>query len=796
MHDQARPPSAHRQEHTPSDLLRALTTPGVDLPLSEERLRTLRELYEVVREAHTRRREPRRQPAADPPDPSSRKQTEPRGARRRRLSERFDASFPPASPGIETRPYAHTPGELCERLFALTLALDDLVPDQNDTSRPGASRRRSLDRVPQLQALRSHLQRCLAQALEDASAGRALFPPHPDFRRIENPYVNPVVRKEVAVDIYAFARKAPPPAGEIRHILGLACNGHGASLSYLGRDGTVRSSVFDRWAGTKYTLLMSKSETDEVRGRDSPIAAEMHDLLVYSYGAFPEHRVFEEVFPAWLGWLLTGLEIGPEDIDLLVSSESNFITNAFRLGPHLHRWVPRAQVVTDVEHHAVHQRQAFWASGFAEAAVLTLDTCGENLARLNHHKVCGTIAAMDRDRRCEILREHIFPYASAGLIYSIVNHHLGFSQGQEGKTMGLAPYGRPDLYRRLSPHLRLYPDGSFDFLSYRELQKALENYEPERAKTRGAPFSQKHCDVAYAGQALLEDTLVNAFRAALRLTGSRNLVFAGGIALNSVANEIAIRAAAPDRVYIPPNPSDTGQALGCALYGAHELAGWPPRAAEIPEYLGPQYGPGEILEAVRACAHHRTRLAEPEGVIARCITNGHIVARFSGSSEFGPRALGNRSILADPRRSDMKDHLNRRVKHREAFRPFAPSVLLEHVSAWFELNDRSPYMLRVVRVPEPVRRLVPAIVHVDGSARVQTVDRLENPGYWGVIEAFRRLTGVPLVLNTSFNVAGKPIVERPRDAVACFETTDIDVLLIGDWVLSKCPLDEFEKRLR
>jgi carbamoyltransferase len=600
------------------------------------------------------------------------------------------------------------------------------------------------------------------------------------------------------VDIYASAMRATGLRKDLQHILGITSNGHGASLAYVGRDGTVRSSVFDRWAGTKYTLLLSQDESEQIVGRKSRVAEKMHDLLAYSYGSFPPHRVFEEVFSDWLGWFLSGMPVGAEEIDLVISSESNFITSHFRLAPELNRWLPNARIVTDIEHHTVHQRQAFWQSGFPEAAILTLDTCGESLSRLNHHSICGTISSMTQTGTYALLREFIAPHSSVGLIYSIVNHHVGFTQGEEGKTMGLAPYGRPDLYRKLVKRLRLYPDGSFDFLLGRELHAVLDDYEHERSREKGAPLTQRHCDIAYAGQALTEDIVVNAFTAALRLTNLRNLVYAGGVALNSVANEIANKATNPDGLYIPPNPTDAGQALGCALYAAYELAGWPPPQDEIREYLGPEYDALSISRAVEGSVHFKCRSKDEgrERILARCIANGHIVARFSGGAEFGPRALGNRSILADPRREDMKDYLNARVKHREGFRPFAPSVLLEHAADWFDLEGPSPYMLRVVSVPSSERDRIPAVVHVDGSARVQTVAQQENPAYWKLIHAFYEITGIPLVLNTSFNVAGKPIVETPQDAIDCFESTDIDVLQLDDWIVSKEPIEVFEKIAR
>jgi carbamoyltransferase len=797
MLDTAPPAASEHLSSLPTQLVRALS-----LSVAEElcgwdgSVSALTELSRVLQELRVLEEELRVREPADVGRTDLVERISQRNLDRDRLINLCDRSFRRIETNGDGRVYSETPGEICERLLGLTLTIDAELPLQCDTGMSAEQRIGHIEKIDRVHAWRTHLQSCLRALLRDVREGTAILPPRSMVAKCDNPYLDPLTRKEAPFDIYAIARRATNLKQDTRHILALASTGHGASLAYLGRDGTLRSSVFDRWAGSKYTLLMAQVERDEFLEGRSPIGAEMRDLLVYSYGRFPPYRIFEEAFSEWLGWLLSGLDVRAEDIDLLISSESLFVTSGFTLGGVLNRWVPNARVVTDLEHHAIHQRQAFWASGFEAAAVVTLDTCGENLARLGDRKLSGTIARMHRSGKCEVLREMIFPYSSAGLIYSIVNHHVGFSQGQEGKTMGLAPYGRPDLYHELVKHLQLYDDGSFDFLPYRELHAELARYEYERPREKGAAYTQRHCDIAYAGQAIIEDILKNAFAAALRLTGLSDLVYAGGLALNSVANEIANRAAGPRRLYIPPNPGDAGLALGCAFYAAYELAGWEHPGIEIAEYLGPDYSKESIVEAALGSQHYKCKLEQPEGLIARCLANGHIVARFSGRAEFGPRALGNRSILADPRRKDMKDYLNEHVKHREGFRPYAPSVLVEHVSEWFDLADRSPYMLRVVNVPESVRDLVPAIVHVDGTARVQTVAREENEGYWRLIEAFHQLTGVPLVLNTSFNIAGKPIVETPRDAVACFEGTEIDVLLLGDWVLSKRPIEELTAAVR
>jgi carbamoyltransferase len=577
--------------------------------------------------------------------------------------------------------------------------------------------------------------------------------------------------------------------GRIRVVLGIACTGHGASVALVTADGIVRSSVLDRWAGVKNVLLFSRNEDRDIRHPRSPLDREINFVLKYGFGKFPATRVFEDIIDEWLAWFLRGLNIQPADIDLVVTSESHFATCRLRLLCRLHQWFPKAWIANGLEHHQIHQRQAFWQSGFEQAAVITLDSCGEQLSRFDGQALAGTISHMDTTGRCSALSHLLFPESSPGLLYEVVNRHLGFRLGDEGKTMGLAPYGNPDLFSRMEPLLELYEDGSFAFLPHLELQAALEDYISERSPDE--EITQRHRNVAYAGQAVLERIVQNAFVAAMRRSGCRKIAYAGGVALNSVANEVARRAAKPDALYISPNPGDTGHALGCALFGAYEIAGWMPRLCEIPEYLGPGYTDLEMEDAARSSGFEVSAVHDIEHELAACIAQGQIAARFCGGAEFGPRALGNRSILCDPRRAEMKDHLNAKVKHREAFRPFAPSVLEERAAEWFDLNERSPFMLRVVPAREDVRERIPAVVHVDGSCRVQTVSKSENPGFYEVIQCFQKLTGIPLVLNTSFNIAGKPIVETPRDAMECFATTEIDVLALGPMLVSKRPLNDF-----
>jgi carbamoyltransferase len=578
--------------------------------------------------------------------------------------------------------------------------------------------------------------------------------------------------------------------GRIGVVLGIACTGHGASIAALTSDGVVRSSVLDRWAGVKHVLMFARNEDGDIRNPRSHVDREIHSVLEYAYGKYPPTRIFEETLDDWLHWFLRGLHLTADDIDLVVTSESHFATCRWRLGRKLHRWFPKAWITSGLEHHEVHQRQAFWQSGFDRAAVVTLDSCGERLERFGGMALAGTITAMDVSGKYDTMSVLPFPVSSPGLLYDVVNRHVGFRMGDEGKTMGLAPYGDPELFHRIEKLLQLNPDGTFDFMPHLEFQAHLERYVPERLPDQ--EFSQLHRNVAYAGQGIIEKIVGNAFAAAMNLTGARRIAYAGGVALNSVANEVAFRAARPDALYIAPNPGDPGHALGCALFGAHEIAGWPPPLKEMPEYIGPTYPDHELIDVARVSGYPVMESQNVENELARCIANGYITARFAGGAEFGPRALGNRSILCDPRRPDMKDYLNARVKHREGFRPFAPAVLEDLAAAWFDIDHRSPFMLRVVPVRDGARSLIPAVVHVDGSCRVQTVSPSDNPGFYSVIRAFDSLTGVPVVLNTSFNVAGRPIVETPENAIDCFKDTAIDVLALGPVLVSKRSLSEYQ----
>ncbi len=467
-----------------------------------------------------------------------------------------------------------------------------------------------------------------------------------------------------------------------------------------------------------------------------------------------------------------------------------------------------------LEHHESHAASAFFPSPFEEAAILTVDGVGE--------WATATIGT-GRSNRIELIRELRFPH-SLGLLYSAFTYYTGFKVNSgEYKLMGLAPYGEPrfaDLIRtRL---LDIKPDGSFwmnqDYFNYCQ---GLTMTGPRFHQLFGAPprtpespLTQFHMDLAASIQKVTEEILLRMARFALQETGMKNLCLAGGVALNCVANGEILREGGVDHLWIQPAGGDAGGALGAALFTWYQLLQNPrqpePDDAQAGTLLGPEYTEDSIarfLDSVGARCDHIEDLDELQRSVAQLIESRKVVGWFQGRMEFGPRALGNRSILGDARSPEMQKQLNLKIKFRESFRPFAPAVLRERASEFFGLseNTESPYMLLVADVRDVIRTdcldqleqstgfdklpvcrsEIPAVTHVDFSARVQTVDQTRNPRFHGLLRAFETLSGNPVVINTSFNVRGEPIVCTPEDAYRCFMATDMDVLVLGDYLLRK-----------
>lgn len=464
------------------------------------------------------------------------------------------------------------------------------------------------------------------------------------------------------------------------------------------------------------------------------------------------------------------------------------------------------------EHHLSHAASAFFPSPFEDAAVLTLDGVGEWTT---------TSLAIGSGNRLEVHREIHFPH-SLGLLYSAFTYYTGFKVNSgEYKVMGLAPYGTPRYADRIREHLiDIREDGSFALdLSHFDYCTGLTMTSEKFHRLFGAPpraseseLTQREMDLAASVQAVTEEVVLKLARGVVRETGAKRLCLAGGVALNCVANGKLLKEGIVEDLWIQPAAGDAGGALGAALGASHLLLGVPRRVtpgrdAMRGSYLGPRFDRAAVTAALDVCGAVYTLLDESE-LIERTVlllAEGLAIGWMQGRMEFGPRALGGRSILADPRSPAMQKQLNLKVKFRESFRPFAPSVTREAVADWFELDADSPYMLLVAEVKPEHRRAmteeeqarfgidklnvprssIPAVTHVDYSARIQTVDAETNPRYHALLTRFGQLSGCPVLVNTSFNVRGEPIVCTPEDAFRCFMGTGLDALVVGDALLLK-----------
>lgn len=482
----------------------------------------------------------------------------------------------------------------------------------------------------------------------------------------------------------------------------------------------------------------------------------------------------------------------------------------------------RARLVF-TEHHESHAASAFFPSPFDEAAVLTLDGVGE---------WSTATQGVGRGNRLDLTHEIRFPH-SLGLLYSAFTYYCGFKVNSgEYKLMGLAPYGKPVYQDLIYEHLLdLKPDGSFrlnmDCFNYCEgLTMTSRRFHSLFGGPPRSPESileQRHMDLAASIQAVTEEAVLRMGRAIHKQTGMKNLVMAGGVALNCVANGRLLREGPFDDIWIQPAAGDAGGALGAALFVWHQLLEKPRnqngRDSQRGSLLGPQFGNDEIAAFLKQVGAEPESYADEPELLSRTaelLAEGKVVGWFQGRMEFGPRALGARSILGDPRSSAMQSVMNVKIKFRESFRPFAPIVMREHASAWFDWKSEheSPYMLQVAPVHQDrrtdvfgadaeimnadpdlcrrvnvVRSTIPAVTHVDYSARLQTVDADRNPKLYNLLNTFYGLTGCPVLVNTSFNVRGEPIVCTPQNAYRCFLASGMDALVLGNFVLTKDATD-------
>lgn len=443
-------------------------------------------------------------------------------------------------------------------------------------------------------------------------------------------------------------------------------------------------------------------------------------------------------------------------------------------------------------HHMCHAASSFFTSPFEEAAVLVMDQRGE---------WDSTFLAHARGNEIKKIATVSYPH-SLGVFYATITQYLGFKpDADEYKVMGLAGYGKPSYLDAMRNFLRLDSKNFFrldlSYLSYHlnrgfygapyVTAKFIETFGPPRKK--GDSLTQRHMDIAASAQARLEEIVLELAGFLSQQTGCRNICIAGGVGLNGVANGRIIENGIFDNLFVPPVASDNGLGLGGALYVHHQLLGNPRRDALQRADWGTEYDNNSIEHVLSEAKLSYRRVDDAPSHAARLIAKGRIIGWFQGRMELGARALGFRSILADPTQSDMKDLINRYVKHREDFRPFAPAVLAEAMSQYFDFGGEIPFMTTVVPVRKEYHAKLPAITHVDGTARVQTVNPTNNPKFYALIRAFHEIKGVPIVLNTSFNVMNEPLVENPEQAVRTFYACGLDDLVIGDFWVSKHGFD-------
>jgi len=591
-------------------------------------------------------------------------------------------------------------------------------------------------------------------------------------------------------------------------ILGISAFYHDSAAA-LVRDGEIASAAQEerftrkkhdsRFPSNAVEYCLSQegvglSDVDFVAFYDKPFLK--FERLLETYVAFAPRglRSFAMAMPLWVREKLF---------------QKNLLHNELKQFSKEFDWEHR---LLFAEHHQSHAASAFYPSPFEDALILTMDGVGE---------WATTSVALGSGNKLEIIKEIHFPH-SLGLLYSAFTYYTGFKVNSgEYKVMGLAPYGSPRFAKQILDHLiDLKADGSFrlnlDYFNYcTGLTMTNSKFDTLFEGPRRTPeelLTQRHMDLAASVQVVLEEVVLRMTRALAVETGKKNLCLAGGVALNCVANGRLLRDGHFERIWIQPAAGDAGGALGAALAAYHLFKGQPRKTNKRCDnmkgsYLGPEFSQAEIERRLTAAGAKYTVFGDDEllDACAHALESEKAVGWFQGRMEFGPRALGGRSILGDARSPRMQSMLNLKVKFRESFRPFAPSVLREHVCEWFELDQDSPYMLLVANVLEQRRKPmteaeqglfgieklnvprsdIPAVTHVDYSARIQTVHKETNPRYHALIQRFNKRTGCPVIVNTSFNVRGEPIVGTPEDAFRCFMGTDMEVLAIGNCFLRK-----------
>ncbi len=600
-------------------------------------------------------------------------------------------------------------------------------------------------------------------------------------------------------------------------ILGISAFYHDSAAALIVDGEIVAAAQEERFTRIKHDASFPKKAVEYVLQEAGLEAADLTAIAFYDKPLLKFERLLETYHAFAPKGLASFLKAMPVWI-----KEKLFIKKTLRTEL---KKISNKVPVLFPEHHLSHAGSAFYPSPYEEAAILTIDGVGE---------WATTTISYGNGKSIKILRELQFPH-SIGLLYSAFTYYLGFKVNSgEYKLMGLAPYGNPAALETENFKQKIFDeivdlrqDGSvilnMDYFNY-AVGLTMTN-DTKWASLLGLPrktsevtFNQSHMNLALAMQQVLEEIVIRLARTAKEITGSNNLVMAGGVALNCVANSRIVTEKIFENIWIQPAAGDAGGALGAAFAAWHLWANEPRTNRREDKmhagYLGPQFGEANIRRVLHKYNSKATcfeSFEELTSIISKKIAEGKVVGWFQGRMEFGPRALGNRSILADPRNPAMQKQLNLKIKSREGFRPFAPSVLAEDAACYFNDSFHSPYMLFVSYLKDHLRKPlapfdqqadmyerlhsprsdVPAITHLDYSARVQTVEKTANPKFWQLIHDFKKLTGCSMLINTSFNVRGEPIVCTPEEAYRCFMRTEMDYLVIENYIFDKTAQPEF-----
>ncbi len=589
-----------------------------------------------------------------------------------------------------------------------------------------------------------------------------------------------------------------------KYVLGISAYYHDAAAALVRDDEIVAAAQEERFSRKRHDPRFPKRAVNYCLGEAFIEPSELSAVVFYDNPLLTFDRIAKNA-----------VSKSPGGRDQFIEATRTFLGAKARLMDDVEAVLGEKPRLLVTHHHMAHAASCFYPSPFEEAAILTIDGVGE-------WATCSL--GRGKGNQIELLREIRYPH-SLGLLYSAFTYYCGFKVNSgEYKLMGLAPYGEPKYAGTIRDKLiDILADGSFrldtSYFGYLDsplmTNARFDELFGAPARKPDSPITRFQMDLAASVQLVTEEAMLKLVAHVRKLTGSKNLVMAGGVALNCVANGRVWRESGLDGLFIQPAAGDAGGALGAALLVSHQLMGAPRKACGRGDslkgsYLGPAFAPHEVSAFLQRqeVPHDRVEDAdERAAVVADALAEGKIVGLMSGRMEFGPRALGARSILGDPRRSDTQSTMNIKIKFRESFRPFAPAVLAEKSAEYFELEGESPYMLLVApvkkahRIPmtRPIfegddmlqilsqtRSDVPAVTHVDYSARVQTVTADGQPEFHKILSAFQAKTGCPVMVNTSFNVRGEPMVCTPQDAYRCFMRTEMDLLVIEDCLLWKC----------